>query len=385
MLPELKIGKIRLEIPIIQGGMGVGISWEKLAGAVAREGAMGVVSAVGTGYRFPELVKRDKFGRPIGSVYTHSKEALTILIKEAKRISQNRGAIGVNILCAITDYGRVVRDAIEAGADAIISGAGLPLRLPEYAEGSDVALIPIVSSARALNLICRTWEKKYKRLPDAVILEGPKSGGHQGFKYEECFMPEYQLENLFPSLLEEANRWGGIPVIVAGGVWSYQDIKWYIDRGAKGVQIATRFIATHECDAPPIYKEILLKAEEEDIILLKSPVGYPLRVVKTPFVERLLEGYNGWQGCVSHCVVPCNKGEEAKKVGFCIADRLGAAWLGNYEEGLFISGANGHLLKKQGIISVKELLEILTGKRPDPTLDPSLDAKDSLAVPGSGN
>ncbi len=368
-LKPLKLRNKTVPIPIIQGGMGVGISWEKLAGAVAKEGAVGVVSAVGTGYRYPELVKRDKFGRPIGSIYAHSKEALTRLIQEAKRISEGKGAIGVNILCAITDYGRVARDAVEAGADAIISGAGLPLRLPEYVGDVDVALIPIVSSARAFNLICRTWEKKYKRLPDAVVLEGPKSGGHQGFKYEECYMPEYQLENLFPSVLEEAQRWGGIPVIVAGGVWSYKDIVYYMERGASGVQMATRFIATHECDAPPIYKEIVLNAEEEDIMLFKSPVGYPLRVVRTPFIERLLAGYNGWNGCVSHCITPCNKGEEAKKVGFCIADRLGSAWLGNYEEGIFISGANGHLLKRQGIISVKELIEMLTGKIPDPTLE----------------
>ncbi len=368
-LRPLKLRNKTIPIPVIQGGMGVGISWERLAGSVAREGAMGVVSAVGTGYRFPELVKRDKFGRPIGSVYAHSREALTRIIQEAKRISEGNGAIGVNILHAITDYGRVVEDAISAGADAIITGAGLPLRLPEYAGDADVALIPIVSSARALNLICRTWERKYKRLPDAVILEGPKSGGHQGFKYEECFMPEYQLENLFPSVLEEAKMWDNIPVIVAGGVWSYKDIKYYMDRGAGGVQMATRFIATHEADAPPIYKEVVLSAEEEDIILFKSPVGYPLRVVRTPFIERLLAGFNGWNGCVSHCITPCNKGEEAKKVGFCIADRLGKAWLGDYEEGIFISGANGHLLKKQGIISVRELIKMLTGEIPDPTVE----------------
>ena len=330
-LRPLKLRNKTIPIPIIQGGMGVGISWERLAGAVAKEGAVGVVSAVGTGYRYPELVKRDKFGRPVGSIYTHSKEALTRIIQDAKRISEGNGVIGVNILCAITDYGRVAADAVEAGADAIISGAGLPLRLPEYVGDADVALIPIVSSARALNLICRTWEKKYKRLPDAVVLEGPKSGGHQGFKYEECFMPEYQLENLFPSVLEEAKRWGDIPVIVAGGVWSYEDILYYMERGASGVQMATRFIATYECDAPPIYKETVLNAEEEDIMLFKSPVGYPLRVVKTPFIERLLAGYNGWNGCVSHCITPCNKGEEAKKVGFCIADRLGAACLGDNE------------------------------------------------------
>jgi len=370
-LPKLKIRHIEVDIPIIQGGMGVGISWERLAGSVAKEGAIGVVSAVGTGYRHPDLVKRDRFGRPVGSVNTHHPEALRRIIRDAKEISEGRGAIGVNILAAITDYDRVARDAAEAGADLIISGAGLPLSLPQYVEGYEVALVPIVSSARALNLICRTWKRRYNRLPDAVILEGPKSGGHQGFKYEDCFKPEFQLENLVSSVIEEAKRWGDIPVIVAGGVWSYEDIKWYIEQGAAGVQMATRFIATHECDAPLIYKEIVLGAKREDIILMKSPVGYPLRVIKTPFVERLLAGVNGWQGCVSHCVVPCNKGEEAKKVGFCIADRLGAAWLGNYEEGIFISGANGHLLKRQGIIHVKELLEILTGKRPDPTLKSS--------------
>ncbi|NPA32107.1 MAG: nitronate monooxygenase [Aquificae bacterium] len=367
-LPKLRIGKVEVDIPIIQGGMGVGLSWERLAGSVAREGAIGVVSAVGTGYRHPHLVKRDKLGRPIGSVNTHHPEALKKIIRDAKEISGGRGAIGVNILSAITDYGRVARDAAEAGADLIISGAGLPLKLPEYVEGYDIALVPIVSSARALSVICRTWKKRYGRLPDAVILEGPLSGGHQGFKYEDCFKPENRLENLLPSVLEEAKRWGDIPVIVAGGVWSYGDILKFLNMGASGVQMATRFIATEECDAPQIYKELVTSINEEDIILFKSPVGYPLRVIRTPFIERLLSGQNGWMGCVSNCIVPCNKGEEAKKVGFCIADRLGLAWLGDYEEGIFISGANGHWLKYQGVIPVRELLQILTGKKEDPTL-----------------
>ncbi len=367
-LPKLRIRHIEVDIPIIQGGMGVGLSWENLAGSVAACGAIGVVSAVGTGYRHPDMVKRDKFGRPIGSYNIHHPESLKKIIRDAKAISGGKGAVGVNILAAITDYERVARDAVEAGADLIISGAGLPLKLPQYVDGADVALVPIVSSARALNLICRTWKKRYNRLPDAVILEGPMSGGHQGFRYQDCFKREFQLKNLFPSVLEEAKRWGDIPVIVAGGVWSYRDILWFIERGAAGVQMATRFIATHECDAPLIYKEVVLEAKKEDIILLKSPVGYPLRVIRTPFIEKLLSGVNGWKGCVSHCVTPCNKGEEAKKVGFCIADRLGAAWLGNYEEGIFISGANGYKLKKQGILHVKELLDILTGKKPDPSL-----------------
>lgn len=367
-LPSLKIRHIEVPIPIIQGGMGVGISWENLAGNVAKNGAIGVVSSVGTGYRHRNLVKLDKFGRPMGSKNAHNKKALELIIQEAKKISQGNGAIGVNILSAITDYGRVAYESAAAGADLIISGAGLPMRLPEYTEGFDVALVPIISSGRALNVICKTWKKRYNRLPDAVILEGPLSGGHQGFKYEDCFKPEFQLENLFEEVKKELENWGNIPLIVAGGVWSYKDIKYYIERGAAGVQMATRFVATFECDAPSIYKEIVLNLEKDDIILLKSPVGYPLRVIKTPFIEKLLRGENGWKGCVSDCVVPCNHGEEAKKVGFCIADRLGAAWLGDYNEGIFIIGANGHKLKKQGIISVKELLDILTGKMEDPTL-----------------
>jgi nitronate monooxygenase len=363
-MDSLRIGKWEVPIPIIQGGMGVGLSWEKLAGSVAREGAIGVVSAVGTGYRFPEMVKRDKYGRPIGPHNTNSPEALKKILQMAYEIAGSKDAvIGVNVLYAITNYAEVVRAACEGGAKIIISGAGLPLKLPEYTKDyPDVALVPIVSSARALRIIAKTWKRKYNRLPDAVILEGPLSGGHQGFKLEDCFKKEYQLENLLPSVLEEAKKWGDIPVIVAGGIWDKKDIEKFLSMGAKGVQMATRFIATYECDAPEVYKKLLLNIKKEDILLIKSPVGFPLRVVKTPFVEKLLEGYNGWNGCVSHCVVPCKHGEEAKKVGFCIADRLGAAYLGNIEEGIFISGANGYRLKEQGIISVKELISELTGQ-----------------------
>ncbi len=367
-LPPLRIRHVEVEIPIIQGGMGVGISWDSLAGSVAACGAVGVVSSVGTGYRFLDIIKTDKFGRPIKTENAHNTEALRRIIENARKISNGRGAIGVNILSAINDYGRVAHESAMFGADLIISGAGLPLKLPEYTEGYDTALVPIVSSGRALNLIAKTWKKRYNRLPDAIVLEGPMSGGHQGFKYEDCFKPEFQLESLFDEVYKEAQEFGNIPLIVAGGVWDYKDIVYYIKRGAAGVQMATRFAVTKESDAPLVYKELLLNTEEKDIILLKSPVGYPLRVIKTPFVEKLLNGHNGWKGCVSDCVAPCKHGEEAKKVGFCIADRLGAAYLGNLEEGIFISGANGYKLKKQGIISVCELIDMLTGKIPDPTV-----------------
>jgi len=356
-LPTLRIGKYEIQYPIIQGGMGVGISWENLAGNVSKNGCLGVVSSVGTGYRYPNYLKL-KDGRPVGSKYIHNKEALTRIIKDAKEIAGGEKAvIGVNILCAITDYDRVVRDSIEAGANIIISGAGLPLRLPEYAEGSDVALVPIVSSARALRVICKHWKKKYNRLPDAVVLEGPLSGGHQGIPYEDCFKPEYQLENLLPEVLKERDMWGDFPVIVAGGIWSKEDIEWYISQGAAGVQMGTRFVGTYECDASMEFKKVIINAKKEDIVLLKSPVGYPARGIVTKLIKDIENGTAPEVKCISNCVVPCNHGEEAKKVGYCIADRLGDAYLGKVETGLFFSGSNGYRIKR--LVHVKDLIREL--------------------------
>ncbi len=355
-LPSLRIGKYEVPYPIIQGGMGVGISWENLAGNVAKHGAIGVVSSVGTGYRHPNYV-RLKDGKPIGSMGIHNKEALQQIIRDARDIAGKDSVIGVNILCAITDYDRVVRDSIEAGVDMIISGAGLPLRLPEYAAGTDVALVPIVSSARALRVICRHWKRKYNRLPDAVVLEGPKSGGHQGIPYEDCFKPEYQLENLLPAVLEERDKWGDFPVIVAGGIWDKKDIEWYISQGAAGVQMGTRFVGTYECDAADEFKKVILNAKKDDITLLKSPVGYPARGIVTKLIKDIERGTAPEVKCVSNCVVPCNHGEEAKKVGFCIADRLGDAYLGRTETGLFFSGSNGYRVKR--LVHVKDLIREL--------------------------
>ncbi len=353
----LRIGKYEIQYPIIQGGMGVGISWENLAGTVSKYGGLGVVSSVGTGYRHPNYV-RLKDGRPVGSKYIHNKEALTQIIRDAKDIAGGEKAvIGVNILCAITDYGRVVRDSIEAGANIIISGAGLPLRLPEYAEGSDVALVPIVSSARALRVICKHWKKKYNRLPDAVVVEGPKSGGHQGIPYEDCLKPEFQLENLVPQVIEERDKWGDFPVIAAGGIWDKNDIEFYLNLGAAGVQMGTRFVGTYECDASDEFKKVIINAKKEDIQLLKSPVGYPARGIITKLLKDIERGTAPEVKCVSNCVVPCNHGEEAKKVGYCIADRLGDAYLGRYETGLFFSGSNGYRIKR--LVHVKDLIREL--------------------------
>lgn len=355
---SVQIGKYLIEKPIIQGGMGVGISWDKLAGTVSKEGGLGVVSTVGTGYYEDKAyAKRLIAQRPLEVENFYSKEGLNAIITNARKICGNK-PLAANILYAINDYGRVVRDACEAGVDIIITGAGLPTNMPEFTEDyPDVALVPIVSSAKALAIICKRWQKRYNRLPDAVVLEGPKSGGHQGFTYEQCEMEEFQLENLVVPVVEEAKKWGNIPVFAAGGVWDKKDIEEMIALGAVGVQMGTRFIGTFECDAHDNFKEVLLNAKKEDIQLMGSPVGYPARGVRTNLTELVEKREGPAIKCISNCVAPCHRGVEAKAVGFCIADRLSDAYNGNKELGLFFSGTNGYRLDK--LISVKELMEKL--------------------------
>ena len=357
-LPPLKIGKHTIKYPIIQGGMGVGISWDRLAGSVSKEGGLGVISAVGTGYyENKKYIEKEVAGRPLETANFYSKKALFKIFENARKICGD-APLACNVLYAINDYGRVVTDSCEAGADIIITGAGLPTNMPEFtADFPDVALVPIVSSPKALRLICRRWEKRYNRLPDAVILEGPLSGGHQGFTYEQCQMEEYQLENLIGPVVEEAKQWGGMPVFAAGGIWDKKDIERCIELGAAGVQMGTRFIGTHECDASETFKQILLDAKEEDILLLKSPVGYPARGVRTNLIDLVAKREGPAIKCVSNCVAPCKRGVEAKEVGYCIADRLSDAYLGDRELGLYFSGANGWRLNE--IISVKELMHKL--------------------------
>ncbi len=355
----LKIGKYIIEKPIVQGGMGLGISWDQLAGTVSAEGGLGVISAVGTGYyKNKEYAHKLVAGRPLSEENFYSKEGFEAIIKNARKLCGDK-PLAANILYAINDYGRVVRDACEAGIDIIITGAGLPTNMPEFTEGyPDVALVPIVSSAKALKIICKRWKKRYDRIPDAVVVEGPKSGGHQGFTYEQCKLPENQLENIVPPVVEEAALWGDIPVIAAGGVWDKNDIEDMLSRGARGVQMGTRFIGTYECDAHANFKKVLLDAKKEDIVLMGSPVGYPAQGVVTNLTHLVEKREGPAIKCISNCVAPCNRGEEAKVVGFCIADRLSDAYEGNTETGLFFSGTNGYKLDK--IISVKELMQKLT-------------------------
>ncbi len=356
-LPRMRIGKLDLPYPIIQGGMGVGVSWSHLAGAVAETGCVGIVSAIGTAYGHPEGVTFAQ-GRPVGPGNLNHGPALARLIRDARDLSKGFGAVGINALCAIEDYDRVVREGVEAGAQLAISGAGLPLKLPELA-GPDVAVVPIVSSARALKLLCKTWERKYHRLPDAVVLEGPLSGGHQGYTVEQCGDPAFALEAILPEVLAERDLWGAFPVIVAGGIWDGADIRRFLALGAGGVQMGTRFIGTHECDAADHFKDVILQSRVEDISLIKSPVGMPARAVHTPLLDHVADGSAPAIKCISNCLLPCSRGEGARGAGYCIADRLADAHLGDVENGLYFTGSNGWRLKN--LISVRELVEELTG------------------------
>jgi len=319
---------------------------------------LGVISAVGTGYyQDKKFSKKNVQDKPYSEENFYSKDALVEIFKNARKICGNK-PLAANILYAQSGYGKVVLDACEAGADIIITGAGIPTNMPEFTKDyPNVALVPIVSSARALKLICKKW-KRYDRLPDAVIVEGPLSGGHQGFKYDDCFKEEFQLENIVPPVIEEAKSWGNIPIIAAGGVWDKKDIDKFLEMGCAGVQMGTRFIGTFECDASDALKNVVIDAEEKDIKLLKSPVGLPARGVVTNLQKAIEAGTAPKVACISNCVAPCHRGEEAKAVGYCIADRLSDAYLGKIDTGLFFTGANGYKVKE--LISVKELMEKLT-------------------------
>ena len=357
-LKPLKIGKYEIKYPIFQGGMGLGISWDKLAGNVSLEGGLGIISSVGTGYyENRKFIDKELNAKPFGSENFYSTKGLRAVIENARKICGDL-PLGVNIMYAANDYARVAKDACEAGINIIVSGAGLPTNLPEFTQNfKEIALVPIVSSAKALKIICKRWLQRYERLPDAVVLEGPLSGGHQGFTYEQCLDPEFSLFNLIPQVKAEIKEWGDFPLIAAGGIWDKNDIEKAISLGADGVQMGTRFIGTHECDADIGFKEVLLAAEEKDIELIKSPVGYPARGIRTNLINLVDKRMGPKIQCISNCVSPCQIGKEAKQVGYCIADRLFDAYSGKKEIGLFFTGANGYKLKE--LISVKELMHKL--------------------------
>lgn len=344
----MKIGNKTLEIPIIQGGMGVGVSLSGLAGNVAKCGAMGVISSVNAGYREKDFNTSPKQA---------NLRALKNEIEKAKNISNGNGMIAVNIMTAVSNYDESCRVAVESGADAIISGAGLPMKLPEFTKGTNTLAIPIVSSARAAKLIARNYMKKYNVLPDMFVIEGSKAGGHLGFSKDDILNKKTQSnDEILDELLlvtDEIKKDHGkeIPVCVAGGVYSGNDMARYLKNGASAVQIATRFIATYECDADIRFKQAIVDAKAEDIIIIESPVGMPARAINSPLLKRLKLGEKFRAIKCNSCLTGCKKNDE---IPYCISRALIEAVKGNWEDGLFFSGSNGELVNK--IVSVKELI-----------------------------
>ncbi len=346
--PQLKIGDLVAKIPIIQGGMGVGISLSGLASAVAKEGGIGVIAAAMIGMGEPD----------IGSNY---REANIRALQRELRTAREKtdGILGVNIMVALTNFSDMVKTSIKEGADVIFAGAGLPLDLPGYIkDGAKTKLVPIISSARAASIICKKWLSKFDYLPDGFVVEGPKAGGHLGFKPEQIDDPQFSLEVTVPQVIEavrefEEKTGRRIPVIAAGGVYDGEDIKKFLDMGAAGVQMGTRFVATHECDADQRFKEAYVQAKEEDIQIIKSPVGLPGRAVMSSFLEDVKNGLKTPFKCPFHCISSC----DYTKSPYCIGLALVNAKKGLLKHGFAFAGKNAY--RVDSIVSVKELINSL--------------------------
>ncbi len=346
--PTLKIGDLVADIPIIQGGMGVGISLSGLASAVANEGGIGVIAAAMIGITEPDVASNCEEA---------NIRALRREIRKAKE--KTKGILGVNIMVALTNFADMVKTSIEERIDVIFSGAGLPLDLPKYLkEGFNTKLVPIVSSARAAKIICKKWMSRFNYLPDALVVEGPMAGGHLGFKRNQLEKSEYCLEQLIPEVVDavkafEEAKGKAIPVIAAGGVYTGEDICKFLQLGAAGVQMGTRFVATHECDAAPEFKQAYIEAKREDLVIIDSPVGLPGRAIRNRFLEDVKEGKRKPFKCPYHCVATCNH----EKSPYCIAFALLHAKKGNLKHGFAFAGANAFRIDR--ILSVKELIQSL--------------------------
>lgn len=345
---KLVIGDLEAKLPLIQGGMGVGVSLSGLAGAVAKEGGIGVISTAQIGYREPDYEKN-----PLEA----NLRAVGTEIKKAREIAP-KGIIGVNIMVATRYYEKYVEAACKAGVDLIISGAGLPVELPKLTENFKVKIAPIVSSVKSVGVILKMWAHKYNRVPDLVVIEGPKAGGHLGFKAEEVLniTPEAYKEEIvnIKSVVDEyAERFGQkIPVVVAGGISDAAKVEETLALGVDGVQVASRFVTTYECDASQAFKDMYLNAKKEDIIIVKSPVGMPGRAIRNPFMETAKDGALPITKCYQ-----CIKGCQAKDIPYCITRALVNSVKGNVDEGLVFCGAN--VWQQDRMQSVKEVMEDL--------------------------
>jgi nitronate monooxygenase len=330
--------------------MGVRVSLSNLASAVANEGGIGTISSIGLGD--VETLRNDYEGQ--------SREALAREIQRAKGMTD--GHIAVNFMGVLSNVEDLIVASVNEGVGMIVFGAGLPTRLPALVEEGSANLVPIISSARVGKLILRMWDRRYSRIPDGLILEGPLAGGHLGFSYDQLKQPEmYSLEILLPQVLETIepyeDKFGRkIPVIVAGGIYDGKDIAHMLSIGASGVQMGTRFVCTVECDVSEEFKQAYLDSEEEDIVITKSPVGMPGRAIRNKFIKDLEADAKSKIKCFYRCLTVC----DIKTAKYCIALALINAWKGDVDQGLIFCGQNAYRVRE--IVTVKELIsELIAG------------------------
>ncbi|MCR1899769.1 nitronate monooxygenase family protein [Irregularibacter muris] len=350
-LPELRIGNLIARVPIVQGGMGVGISLSSLAGAVAAQGGIGVISGVEIGFNEPDYSK-DKRQANIRALKYH--------IQRAKEICRE-GIIGLNLMTALNNFDEMVVEAVKSKVDIIFAGAGLPLNLPKLTKDSDTKIAPIVSSGRTAAVICKTWDKRHQVIPDAIVVEGPDAGGHLGFSREDLDNPSTHLSSILLEVFEaikpfEQKYHKKIPVIAAGGIFDGKDIAHLIKCGAAGVQIGTRFAATFECDASQEFKNTYVRAQKDDLTLIQSPVGMIGRAINNGFLKKVKAGDQKPVKCMSNCLKPCNP----TQAPYCIAQALINAQRGNMEGGFAFAGVNAYRIDR--IQSVKDVMDELVEK-----------------------
>ena len=347
-MKELIIGNLTARTPIIQGGMGIGISLSGLASAVANEGGIGVISAAGIG-----MLERD-----FNTNYLEANmNALRKEIQKAREMT--KGILGVNIMVAMSNFEDLVKTAIDEGIDIIFAGAGLPLNLPQYLSNAcKTKIVPIVSSGRAARIIAKRWLEKYNYVPDAIVVEGPLAGGHLGFSAEQIDDDAFSLENIVTDVIKEMKpfeeaRDQAIPVIAAGGIYTGADIRKFISLGAAGVQMATRFVTTRECDASDAFKQAYINARKKDIGIIQSPVGLPGRAIINSFLEDVKSGIKKPFICPFHCIKTC----DFKTTPYCISIALMNAKKGFMKNGFAFAGANAYRAEK--VVTVKELMDTL--------------------------
>lgn len=347
----IKLGDKESKYPIIQGGMGVGVSLHKLAGNVSKEGGIGVISTADIGYQ-----EEDFNTNPLKA----NLRAIGTEIKKAREIAGEDKILAVNVMVALKNYADIVKECVKQKIDLIISGAGIPKDLPEYIKGSKTKIAPIVSSLRCCKLIVKHWITKYNYAPDMIVIEGTEAGGHLGFKPEELEEGNKpKLEDITKDVvnyIKEVEKDTGkeIPVISAGGIWDKNDIEKFLSLGASGVQMATRFVATDECDASEEFKKAYVEASKENIKIIKSPVGMPGRALYNKFIKKVENEKSKVTKCYG-CIKTCN----VATTPYCITKALINAVKGNLDEGLIFVGSNVHKIEK--IVPVHDLMQELVG------------------------